>query len=1158
MNDVYVTAENVDLSNCDREQVQFSGAVQPHGCMLVIEESSLRILQMSTNCAELLGVPQAELRGGTLETALAARTPAIAERLRHELLENGPSHLAKLAGTDLRSGRALNLFGHRCGGVTILEFEIITECAERKTLDLHSGSRSTIAKLSNTKTLQAFFDLAVSEIRLITGFERVMAYKFLDDGRGHVIAESAAEGLRSYLDLHFPAGDIPQPARRLFGLSGLRHLPNVEYEPIPLIPACTVVASEPIDLSYAMLRSVSHMYTRYLTNMGVKASMVMPLVREGVLWGLLVCHHETAPRHVAYESRMAAEFLAQMISLMMVAKEDAESLADRLRMKTVFDGMMRSLKANSEVHTSLCGAGPANIGAYIDAGGAAVVTKGQISKFGKTPSEENIRDITSYLANNADLLIASDRLSEQFPPAAKYASTAAGVLAVRLSQQSPEYVMWFRPEQAQTVRWAGDPKKQIEVDESDGSIRRIPRTSFAIWKESVKGRSAPWADFEIKGAADLRRAIVEVVIEARNAHLAAIVASSSDSILGETLDGTVTSWNAGAEHLFGYSAREIIGQSITLIIPPDRIDEEMGLLTRIGVGERINHYETVRVTKDGQRLDVSLTISALRDASGKVIGASKIIRDITDRNRRELALRQIEGALLRSQRRMRNAADAAGLTYVDVDLASGRIRVAENFSRVIRHTSQDETEGADPPGKSEKIERIMSNLFSHVDPADLPRIRSAFLNFLDGARPSTVEYRVRGDDGVERWIEGMWNLEVGPDGRPARVFSTFLDITKIVESRKALVVAKAEADRANEAKSKFLATASHDLRQPVQSLTMLMSVIKRQVADRPKVAEAAQMATDSIKSLNKMLTGFLDISRLDAGVIQPVFTSVDVGEMVSRLAREYAPRAAADGLALRCRPRDFHVRADAALLERILRNLLENALRYTDKGGMFIGLRRRGDRVRLDVIDTGIGIPLDKQAEIFEEFRQLGNPARDASQGLGLGLAIVSRLAKLLKAEVQVRSRLGRGTRFSLLLPQAHAAPVAVLSRPAVDHPGGRVLVIEDNMAVRRAYQAMLEFSGYDVLGAETGEEALALAAREGWRIDAILADHRLGAGLTGTAAAKEISRRAGHAIPTMVVTGDTAREPLLEVSASGFAMLHKPVDVDELCGTLASLLSDA
>jgi signal transduction histidine kinase/ActR/RegA family two-component response regulator len=403
-------------------------------------------------------------------------------------------------------------------------------------------------------------------------------------------------------------------------------------------------------------------------------------------------------------------------------------------------------------------------------------------------------------------------------------------------------------------------------------------------------------------------------------------------------------------------------------------------------------------------------------------------------------------------------------------------------------------------------------------------------------------------------IAGTFRNLVAPFGRHVAV--TLRDETELARDAKALVRAKAEAERANLAKSKFLASASHDLRQPVQSLTLLMAVLKRQVGDRPKASAVVQMAETSIKSLSEMLTGFLDISRLDAGVVQPVMASVDLGEIVTRLASEYQPRAAAEGLSLRCRPRDVHARTDATLLERILRNLIENALRYTNKGGVLIGMRQRGDRVRLDVIDTGIGIPDDKQVEIFEEFHQLENPARDASKGLGLGLAIVSRLASLLGVEVQVRSRLGRGARFSLLLPRERTAPIAALSKPEVDNPGGRILVIEDVATLRRAYEMMLQFSGYEVLGAENGEEALALAARESWRFDAIIADHRLGAGLTGTETAKEIRRRAGRAIPTLIVTGDTGRERLAEVSASGFVMLHKPVDGDELCAKLASLLS--
>jgi signal transduction histidine kinase/ActR/RegA family two-component response regulator len=368
--------------------------------------------------------------------------------------------------------------------------------------------------------------------------------------------------------------------------------------------------------------------------------------------------------------------------------------------------------------------------------------------------------------------------------------------------------------------------------------------------------------------------------------------------------------------------------------------------------------------------------------------------------------------------------------------------------------------------------------------------------------------------------------------------------------------AASEAERANLAKSKFLAAASHDLRQPVQSLTLLLSVIGRQVANMPKAANTVEMAKASTASLNAILTGMLDISRLDAGVITPSFASVDLGELVHRLALEYAPRAAAVGLVLRHAPRAFQARADAVLLERILRNLIENALRYTAKGGVLIGLRQRGDHVRIDVIDTGMGIAADHQTEIFEEFRQLNNPARDSSKGLGLGLAIVSRLARLLDIQIELASRLGRGTRFSLLLPVAQTeAPVAEVKSP-LDDDGGRILVIEDNPDLRQVYELMLSDWGYQTISAANGEEALELAAEEKWRFDAILADYRLGAGLSGTETAKEIACKANRTFPTLVLTGDTAKERIVEIEASGFIMRHKPVEADDLRRALASLLS--
>ena len=210
------------------------------------------------------------------------------------------------------------------------------------------------------------------------------------------------------------------------------------------------------------------------------------------------------------------------------------------------------------------------------------------------------------------------------------------------------------------------------------------------------------------------------------------------------------------------------------------------------------------------------------------------------------------------------------------------------------------------------------------------------------------------------------------------------------------------------------------------------------------------------------------------------------------------------------------------------------------------------------MIDTGIGIPADRQAEIFQEFRQLDNPARDASSGLGLGLAIVARLAHLLGAPVEVASRVGRGTRFSLLLPIDRAEAPAVGTAPALEGGGGRILVIEDDALIRQTYAMMLEDWGYEMLGAASGEEAIDRAAQANWEFDAIIADHRLGPGMSGNAAATEIARRGGRCYPTLLITGDTAHERLAEISASGFAMLHKPVEAAELLRTLKSSLGNA
>lgn len=510
MNTLFVTAKNVDFSNCDRELVQFPGAIQPHGAMLIVDEPNYTVLQASANCADVLGRAPEALIGRPVSDALGEHAPKFLDRLRQLSLDNAPVHVVRefFAG----SARGVNIFAHRSDGALIVELETAAEVAGDKD-NLYSEVRETITQLQATGGLQAFLDLAVERIRDFTGYDRVMAYKFAEDGSGHVMAEAKRDDLEPYLGLHYPATDIPAPARRMFSLSWLRHLPDVDYVPVPMIPEENPQTGRPVDMSYAILRSVSVMYSDYLKNMGVKSTMVMPLMKNGALWGLISAMHHSGPRHVPYEVRMAAEFLSHMLSLLTAAKEDADGAEHRLRKSAVSDQLVEALCREPDLHASLGDRDrDLNLLSLIDAHGAAVISRGSVSLMGSTPSEEEIAALCNWLIQVNQPVFITDRLPELYPAAEKFKSAASGVIGTRLSTSGLEFLLWFRPEHIEIVNWAGDPKKPMTVSETDGETRLMPRSSFALWKESVTGRCEPWHNNDRAAVVELRQAIMEVIL----------------------------------------------------------------------------------------------------------------------------------------------------------------------------------------------------------------------------------------------------------------------------------------------------------------------------------------------------------------------------------------------------------------------------------------------------------------------------------------------------------------------------------------------------------------------------------------------------------------------------------------------------------------------
>ncbi|PWC54784.1 ATP-binding protein [Azospirillum sp. TSO22-1] len=423
---------------------------------------------------------------------------------------------------------------------------------------------------------------------------------------------------------------------------------------------------------------------------------------------------------------------------------------------------------------------------------------------------------------------------------------------------------------------------------------------------------------------------------------------------------------------------------------------------------------------------------------------------------------------------------------------------------------------------------------------------------------AALENRMLTIDGP-RWFAWEGYAVFDGAGRFSEVQAVGRDIERRRAMEQALAAAKENAERADHAKTRFLAAASHDLRQPVQSLLLFMEVLKERLGQEPAAGAALDAMDRSLDALRLLLDSLLDISRLDAGLIEPQPVAMPLAELFDRLAAEYGPRAAALGLRFRVVRSRATVVSDPTLLERILRNLIENALRYTRRGGVVVGGRQRGGRLRIEVYDTGIGIEPDKQAEIFEEFFQLGNPERDRGKGLGLGLAVVKRLSRLLGHGIEVRSWPEHGSVFSVELPLAEPctpnAPTP--GRPANGgEPHGLLLVVDDEALIRLGLKAMLESWGHTVVAAGSIGEAVQRMEERRRAPDAILADYRLRDGETGIQAIRSIEEHFGVRPPAAMITGDTAPERLAEARASGIRMLHKPVVAVELRKAVAAMLT--
>jgi len=500
---VQMTAEPLPgLTSCDREPIHIPGSIQPHGVLLVVSRQDLAVLQFAGDTRFLVGVEARRLPQLTLFSLFEQHVLLpIVEHLRTPTQTVVP---CIFLGINSRAGLLpLDATVHANGKIAIVELEPARR-SKGTTGDPLSQVKSMLAALHSAKGFEAYCRAVAVQVRAITGFDRVMVYQFQYDGSGEVVAEDRTNAVESFLGLRYPASDIPAQARELYRRNWLRLIPDVAYMPAPLEAAVTAsIGGPPLDMSNCTLRNVSPIHREYLHNMEVRASMSISIVIRDELWGLIACHH-SAPRYVAADLRIACELFAQIFSLHLDAKIEADASQRRFAARRVLETLAARVPLASDITTGLM-TGEVTLVNLIPAGGVATWIDGKLHVAGATPPPDFIMKLVAWLNGLAKPILETYQLGTLFPPARAHSATASGLLAVSLPRQITDYVMWFRPEVARTVTWAGNPEKMV-------GDRLTPRTSFEAWQEEVREQSVPWDEVDCETARALRVSLLETVL----------------------------------------------------------------------------------------------------------------------------------------------------------------------------------------------------------------------------------------------------------------------------------------------------------------------------------------------------------------------------------------------------------------------------------------------------------------------------------------------------------------------------------------------------------------------------------------------------------------------------------------------------------------------
>lgn len=508
---VHITsAKNYDSEFCGSIPLHLVNLIQPHGVLLVLEKTALRIVQASENVGQQLDVQLEDL----LDQALSQYLPAAQfEDIHQKLSAHGSQEKIPFSLTWLAQGqkRSFTALVHLKENYVLVELEESNDSSAAPSfIGLYQQIKFVTSLLKQAATTAELADIAAAEIKKLTNFDRVLVYQFDLQWNGVVIAQAKEERMDDYIGLRFPASDVPKQARDLYFSNPYRLIPTRSYEPVRLIPIVNPLTQRFTDLSECNLRSVAAVHLEYLSNLGVTASMSLPLIIDNKLWGLISCHHTTA-YNPGYELRSALELLSGIISAQLAGKEKEKGILMRAQLGDIHGRLLANLYGNYGFADGLL-KGETSLQHLLSLSGAAVLYEGSIWTSGETPGRQELKELAGWLRRNkTEKLLATDSLPHQYARSKDYKDIASGLIALPINPDMGEYILGFRPEVLLTVRWGGDPNNAIQL-EPDGKTYH-PRNSFATYKETVKFTSLPWQAEELEAAEVLRSAVLEKIVK---------------------------------------------------------------------------------------------------------------------------------------------------------------------------------------------------------------------------------------------------------------------------------------------------------------------------------------------------------------------------------------------------------------------------------------------------------------------------------------------------------------------------------------------------------------------------------------------------------------------------------------------------------------------